>query len=380
MIRLFTVRKKFTAVLLALLTGCIEPFNPPAIDQQINILVVDGFLDTSSKTATVTLSKARPLSDETTFDNYVSGAFVQLEEEDGPTQTLLEHTQGVYVLDQVEISPGKRYRLVIQNVNDRRYLSDFVELTRSPEIDSVTWEVSRQQPGINILVNTHDDLGETQYYQWTFEETWEYTSRFGASYRLENGGVRPNELNIFRCYTTRPSTAITVGTTTQLSSNTIRNFPITFIPVGSQKISAKYSILVKQRGLSQDAYNFWVALKKSTESLGGLFDPLPSQLVGNIYAEGQSDEPVLGYFSGGETKEKRLFLTHRELPEELRVMPRVPCAVDSLKIRDIRNYPDMYLISQYGSPFPEGYTTASERNCMDCRDDGGILDRPAFWD
>jgi hypothetical protein len=360
--------------------SCIEPYNPPAIDELVDILVVDGFLDSSNKTALVRLSKATALSDESDADNYVSGAFVQVEEESGMVQTLQELGNGMYVLNNADVSSDKKYRLTIQNVNNKRYLSEFIELTRTPEIDSVTWKPSTQQSGINILVNTHDDSGETEYYQWTFEETWEYTSRFGANYKIENGDVLPNDLNVFRCYSSRPSSAINVATTTQLSSDVISSFPLIFIPVGSQKISSKYSILVRQRGLTREAYNFWDQLKKSTENLGGLFDPLPSQLVGNVHAEGNKSEPVLGYFSGGETRERRIFVIHRDLPPELRVQPRIPCAVDSLKIAQIRNYPNMLLIVSYGMPITEGYTTSSEHNCMDCRDDGGVLDRPDFWD
>lgn len=379
MFRSFT-RKRLAAVLLAVISGCIEPYNPPAINEEIDILVVDGFLDSSNKSVEVKLSKAVALSDDSNGNNYVSGALVQVEEESGPVQTLYEKFYGVYALEDMNVSTDKRYRLVIQNVGSKRYVSEFIELVKTPEIESVTWEPSPQQPGVNILVNTQDETGQTKYYQWTYEETWEYTSRYGASYRLENGVARYNEVSILRCYKTQPSSTINVGTTTQLSSNVIRNFPLVFIPVGSQKISAKYSVLVKQRGITKDAYDFWLQLKKSTESLGGLFDPLPSQVVGNIYAEGETGEPVLGYFSGGETKEKRAFVRYWDLPENLRSQPYIPCTVDSIEVKYIGNYPDMYLITAYGSPFIEGYTTSSGRNCMDCRDDGGVLQRPDFWD
>lgn len=379
MFRSFT-RKRLAAVLLALISGCIEPYSPPAIDEEVNILVVDGFLDSSNKSVEVKLSKAVALSDDSNGDNYVSGALVQVEEESGSVQTLIETSAGLYTLEQMDVSPEKRYRLVIQNIGSKRYVSEFIELVKTPDIESVTWEPSPQQPGINILVNTEDETGQTKYYQWTFEETWEYTSRYGASYRLINGRPIYNEVSIFRCYKSQPSSTINVGTTTQLSSNVIRNFPLVFLPMGSQKISAKYSILVKQRGITQKAYDFWVQLKKSTESLGGLFDPLPSQVVGNVYVEGETGEPVLGYFSGGEIKEKRAFVTFWDLPEELRAQPSIPCTVDSIEVKFLGNYPDMYLITAYGTPTIKGYTTSGGRNCMDCRDEGGVLQRPDFWD
>src|SRR5688572_8131111 len=95
---------------------------------------------------------------------------------------------------------SKKYRLSISTSNHKQYFSEFIELTSCPPIDSITWKPSIQSPGININVNTHDDSGNTRFYQWTFEETWEYTSRYGASMKLENGVVSHNDLNVSRCY------------------------------------------------------------------------------------------------------------------------------------------------------------------------------------
>jgi hypothetical protein len=153
-----------------------------------------------------------------------------------------------------------------------------------------------------------------------------------------------------------------------------------FIPVRSQKITVKYSIKVQQRALTLEAYEFWTQLKKSTESLGGLFDPLPSQVLGNLHSADNSSEPVLGYFSGGQVDSKRIFIPARDIPRELRLPPIQLCPIDSIPIDQIRNYPDMLLIGSYGMPITEGYVTSSGRNCMDCRDDGGALTKPDFWE
>ena len=61
-IKISTPRLLSTTVflLLLILTGCIEPYNPPAIADTIDILVVDGFLNGTDSSATVQLSKATP--------------------------------------------------------------------------------------------------------------------------------------------------------------------------------------------------------------------------------------------------------------------------------------------------------------------------------
>jgi hypothetical protein len=137
-------------------------------------------------------------------------------------------------------------------------------------------------------------------------------------------------------------------------------------------------MLVKQRALSKEAYDFYFQLKKSTESLGGLFDPMPAQVLGNLHSDNPA-EPVLGYFSGGEISEKRIFIALSDLPRDLIQLPRYNCPVDSIPVGDIRNTANILLINSYGPREILGYTTAADRNCMDCRDEGGSIARPDFW-
>lgn len=365
-------------MLLIAATGCLEPYNPPEITDNIDLLVVDGFINSSDNIATVRLTKATALSDDSNEEIGVN-ALVQIEDENGFTQTLNAEGSGNYSLSPLQLSPELKYRLAIVRSDEKRYYSEFISLISCPQIDSISWKASTQSEGINIFANTHDDSGQSNYFQWTFDETWEYTSRYNTHYKLVNGLVLPQELPLGRCWISKPSTEILVASSTLLATNTIREFPLTFIPIRSQKVSVRYSILVQQRALSQEAYDFWTQLKKSTESLGGLFDPLPAQVLGNVYSASDAGEPVLGYFSGGEVSSQRIFIRLRDLPPELRIPHVAPCAVDSITNEAIPRSPNTNLVAPYGSPFPLGYYRALGKNCMDCRDDGGDIVRPDFF-
>lgn len=380
MTRFLNLKRKSWVILLVAIAGCLEPYNPPAIKDTVDILVVDGFLNSTDNIATVRLTKATALTDESKTGHEVTGALVQIEEEDGQTYTLNEVTSGFYTLTEMNLDHAKKYRLSVVNTNDKKYFSDFIALTPCPPIDSITWKPNKRSAGIDINVNTHDDTGNTKYFQWAFEESWEYTAKYGANNMLRDGVVGVPDMSVNRCWISKPSTEIHVASTEHLSTNTIRDFSLMFIPVRSQKITVKYSILVQQRALPLEAYEFWTQLKKSTESLGGLFDPLPSQVLGNLHSADDSSEPVLGYFSGGQVDTKRIFIPARDIPTELRLPPIQSCPIDSIPIDQIRNYPDMLLIGSYGMPVTEGYITSSGRNCMDCRDDGGALTKPDFWE
>jgi len=374
--KIFSLRQIILFIVL-MHFGCVEPYNPPAIEELVDLMVVDGFIDASSNAADVRLSRATPLS-ETGAGTPEQFAAVAIEDDEGNSFPLNEVEPGKYVLSHGDFSFSKKYRVVIVSQNSKNYHSDFIELTRTPSIDSVNWKPGFQHRGIDIHVNTHDDLRKTQYYQWTFEETWEYTASYPTSFRIKNGVVLPIEEDLYHCWSSDASTEILVGSTVQLSADVIREFRLLSIPVPSLRLSYRYSMLVKQRALSKEAYDFYFQLKKTTESLGGLFDPMPAQVLGNMHSD-NPDEPVLGYFSGGETAENRIFIALTDLPRDLIDLPRYSCPVDSVTVEEIPTTSDIVLINSYGPREILGYTTAYDRNCMDCRDEGGSITMPDFW-
>src|SRR5437868_11979399 len=75
--------------------------------------------------------------------------------------------------------------------------------------------------------------------------------------------------NITDCWQSDTSNTVVLGSSAKLTQNVIFNQPIISIASSSEKVRAKYSIQVKQYALSEDAYNFYVNLKKNTEQLGG---------------------------------------------------------------------------------------------------------------
>ncbi len=362
---------------ITILFSCVEPYNPPAIEELVDLLVVDGFINASDNSAQVRLSKATALN-QNSAGVPETNAIVAIEDDKGNTFSLNENEPGGYFISGEPFSFSEKYRVVIVTRNGKNYFSDFIQLTRPPAIDSINWKRGIQHHGIDIFVNTHDNSNKTHYYQCTFEETWEYISNFPTAFRIKGGVVFPIEENLYHCWLSENSNEILVGSTVQLSADVIREFRLLSIPVPSLRLSQRYSMLVKQRAISKEAFEFYSQLKKSTESLGGLFDPMPAQVLGNLHSE-NADEPVLGYFSGGEITEKRIFIRLTDLPPDLIELPRYNCPIDTVTLAELKQTPDIILINSYGSPAILGYTTAPDRNCMDCRDEGGVNVRPDFW-
>ncbi|HEY3405990.1 MAG TPA: DUF4249 domain-containing protein [Ohtaekwangia sp.] len=364
-----------------LLTGCVEPYPPPVTDDQAGYLVVDGYLNSSTGTITVKLTRAIPLS-SVDIPPTEPNALITLEDSDGNTFMLTEEGNGKYSLSGVPTDFSKQYRLLITTAENKNYISEFVEIKQAPPIDELTWVPTDN--GVKIQVDTHDDTQKSIYYKWSFEETYEQHAVYYSAYEYNGGDVklRTPENDVYTCWKDEISQNIIIGTSQRLSTDIINDFPVTLIPPGSPKIYVRYSILVKQRVLTKEAYTYYDKLKKTTEDLGGLFDPQPGQVTGNFKSVSDPSEIVIGYFSGGSEESERMFITLSDLPQHLRgYQSEGACSQDTVKLEELPFFsdgPNLLINGQYEGITLVGYTFAPT-GCADCRRKGGTTERPDFW-
>jgi hypothetical protein len=185
--------------------------------------------------------------------------------------------------------------------------------------------------------------------------------------------------DIFTCWRTINSSSVAVGTSLDLSADVIHEAPLLFIEDTSSRVMIRYSVLVKQYAITEEAYEFWQNMKKNTETLGSFFDAQPTQLKGNIHCITKPEEPVIGYISGANLQQKRIFIDKKDLPPNFKVL-FTGCMVDttakgqnlSLVFGTGSNIPLFPLFMDTGWV----YTT---KDCADCRTKGGTTNKPSFW-
>ncbi len=366
-------------IILCILTfagSCKKPYSLPESESVNTILVVEGTIAVGTDADNrFLLSRLRPLQD-TTLNDPEGGARITIESQTGQSWTLVEKEAGNYS-STISLPLNTKYRLKIQTQNGRQYETDFLDVKATPPIDSVTW----RQPGdVEIFVHTHDPSNSTRYYRWEYTETWEYHAFYDSNLDFVNGQIiflEPKDYT-YACYSSESSGSIIINNTTSLTQDVISYQPILTLPRPSPKASFKYSIQVKQVGLSEDAYNFWNILRKNTELTGTLFDPQPSQLPGNIRSMTDPSEKVIGFVSAGAVAEKRIFIRNAELQS----WPPMPKQDSVCKTVDAEPNSIEFLTQDttYGPAYyNNGSLLLAKKTCMDCRRRGGSLTRPPFW-
>jgi hypothetical protein len=360
-------------MLMLALSGCIEPFSPPEVNSTDRFLVVDGFLNASNETSVIELRHSQNTNDNSSF-TVESGAQLTVESEGGLVFTFSEESSGRYVLPPVNIPANDKYRLRIKRVGGQEYLSEYVTVSVTPPIDSINYRYDAGRDAVVVQVNAHDQTNNTRFYRWKFEETYQYRSAYLSQlvYNPETKKIDYRNEDINLCWATKKSNTIILGSTIKLTSDIIKDLPVNVVAVNTNKLYIKYSILVKQYGLSQEEFEYWTNLAKTTQGTGSLFDPQPSQVTGNIKNIEDNKELVFGYFSVSREEKKRVFIA-----PQLGQFPRCP-APDTVSVGDYLSSPSGYLLHYQG--FRQDSLIVSSYGCADCRSQGGTTIRPSFWE
>jgi hypothetical protein len=303
---------------------------------------------------------------------------VTVESNGGVAMSLTESPSTGNYIGTLSLDVTKQYRLRIKTKEGKEYLSDYVPVKTSPAIDSINWKWENN--GVMFYTNTHDATNNSKYYKWDYDETWEIRSFYYTEFRWTSGTTiirSPGYHSV--CWKYARSTSINLGSTVQLQSDVVSEAPLIVIPSLSDKLSVRYSIIVRQQSLTKEAYEYLQLMKKNTESIGSIFDAQPSELKGNIKCVTNPEEGVVGYLTASSIPEKRIFITAGEagwfFPQDCPFV-EVPNQPDSIASWVPGYLPFSAAKEMFGSVARYNFAPAS---CVDCVTRGGDVNRPSYW-
>lgn len=368
--------------------ACVEPFDAHVSAKKLDVLIVDGFINIGPGKTRIILSKLNSL-DEEQLIQYENDAEVRIESNLDETFSLTESESGIYTSSELNLPADKQYRLYVKLSNGKEYRSEFLIPKITPPIDSVHWEYKPDL--LYIYANAHDQTGKSRYYWWGYQEDWQIKTPFKADLKYdpaESPSIFPRPdpemLAMHNCWKKVKSDGLIFGSTITLTDDNIK-FPIVRLPHASEKISVKYSIIVSQHTMTEDEFNYLTLMNKNTSQTGSFFDPMPSQLFGNVNRINNSEEIVIGYVGAYTTEKTTLFILAEELPPSDVSQPN--CIKDLIQFPDTPenralklggNNPVYIPYQLISDPFNPMIIAMPARDCMDCRS-SLTGPRPDYW-
>jgi Domain of unknown function (DUF4249) len=298
--------------LLISLVCCVEPYNIQSVSYD-NLMVIDGFISADVKQHKVAISRTSKINEKKFIAE--TGAQVSIKDGSGAIILLKEESPGIYLTAPLAGIIGNTYKLQVTTQNGKQYASEKVQLKNAPEIKNIyaTYSsdlaIGEGTGGIQIFLDSEDPTNQTNYYRWEFKETYEIKTPYPSSYIWPGGNeLIFRDVPVDRCWSNDSSKSILIKSTKGLAASKVTAQLIQTIPGYSPNMRIRYSILVKQFALSQNAYLYWKALKDVNESQGTLYDRQPGTVRGNVTSLSDK-EVVVGYFDAGAVTEKRVFFT-----------------------------------------------------------------------
>jgi len=374
------------AVLLFLLTGCVDPYYPEFEDNQ-KALVVEALITDQPGWQVIYLSRSSPVND--IGSHAERDAYVSVSDDLGRSTEFVEQDPGAYSawMTADELGTGITYRLNIVTSKGEVYESEPEMFPApSPAIDSVYWEFettgtsdrTKSVNGIRFYLDLKAKADQGRNFRWELVETWEYHAANPIDYYYD--GILhewPDSFSYHTCWTTDKIYQIYTATTRDAESNTIKGFPLNYVSEESRRLASRYSLQILQFSLNDEAYDFWKRIEEQNQESGGIFEKQPDYVSGNMYNMNNQKEYVLGYFDLCPVSEKRIFV---DSVAELQY-PAIDCNLEIIMhpaAKPIGMRIPFFLVSfnSLGIGPPYGVGT---HLCFDCRNGGGTTIKPDFW-
>ena len=374
----------FTFLLFSF-TGCIEEFEADVPDTESNLLMVEGTIS-SGKLCTFRLSWTEPINGYTA-PRWSIDAKLSVRGTDGSIYET-EGDYGKYTCQLGDLNPDVEYYLHIE-VDGDVYESDPQKPLRTEKIADVRGVQETKESNIDILVTPAEpfDNSKTNYYSWTYDETWEvrpeYTTVIAYDVKKETcvvtGNLWPN-----RGWKDAASESVMIGSSNSYEGQHIKQLKIYEVDNSSQRMFYKYSSLIHQRAISKAEYEYEQARLQASEEMGGLFTPQPSALPSNIHCK-TAKKRAIGYIGCSlNTSDYRLFLVdkdfyiERPLKKSDLVVADEPTPSDCKKLIDS----GLYLVDWNDERYMGGIlqTTWAYRYQLDVTIYGCYTEKPDYWD
>lgn len=268
-----------------------------------DMLVVYGELTNQKKNHSVTVWYAVDYTREffrwPAYQNPIESANVYIESGDGRKYEFAPNPdfKGEYISEE-EFSGevGNTYRLHVIIDDERSFISEWEEIPEVVPIDSLSLEkvtgselrngIELTTRGVDVNLFSRDIPGEENYFKYRWE---------GVFYLYKSG-----------CWvydTDRDE--VNTGSVHVEDGSEFAHF-ITHIPINSKRLgSSAYILTVEQHSITKKAFQYYNAILRN-RSTGTIFSPTPVKLPTNIYAEGNSEALVGGFFSVSSVDHKRV--------------------------------------------------------------------------
>lgn len=319
---------------LFLFVSC-EEYYKPELEVVRGLLVVESHLTNNPQQNFVRLSLTQDFYNSIQEEK-ITGAKVDLVELGGQIMSGIENSAGYFTFPSTPVH-GKKYMIRITYQNDI-YESELVVMPPIPSIDSLYTKhkiekafrtngygvpEAYETPGRNICIDT-PITSRLEYYrfstrvilQWVYNPPAVYgpppPSWYGWISIYDRGLFNLAGPKVFRA-----SSKVHQHSVVWLDYNG------RFYLTNSEHDPSGWILILDEYGITKESYNFHDKLNQQFSAEGSLFDPVMSQVYGNIHCKSHPEKLVLGFFDLNSYRQYRYYLSLGTGPDDQVIQRRL---------------------------------------------------------
>lgn len=297
------MKKSYLLIVLITIIGCKQIYDPDIDSNKTNI-VINGVITNDTALSRVTIGKAQ-IFHHNNRHQYVSGAVVKVFDNEGLIYNLSETSLGVYRNPSLKAESGKTYFLEVISPEGDVYRSEVQSLPAKIRADTIFGEI------FNLKFTEVKLTGEffqidKNILQPYFGLTNNVSEIPKCRFYFKNTVVVLDH-DTYVWMTVTPLPAISNYSKYQLNTNQIKKNPLSYLftdmsEYGLYGSLVCFIIFIDKYDLNTSTFQYYKEVKQQSEYAGKIFDPIPTQIKGNITCINNPEKLALGMFevSNGE--------------------------------------------------------------------------------
>jgi hypothetical protein len=344
-------------VILFAMCQCQFPYENAELDARKKIPVVEGYLDNTDGPHVISMHYARPYN----FDKpeHISGARVYITDGLGNQYHLHEEGAGKYSTQKGQLTGviGEVYQLNIEMPNGDRVLSHpaiipqvLIEIDTLIFKDYTEWsEITRDATGTPFIVKKSGigvfavirNIPEGVAYYRISPITIEHIARlkFDSSFSIDDGDSILIVIIDKTHWDTivRPDSPPMIGSLIANGNYTQEDLTLNVFKTKDANEGARYPgsdctsafcikewiIIARVHAISPEIYKFYEDQLAQLNAPDRIYDPIPGQLTGNLFIEGDPVKPVLGMFEVSSVNRKNMVIEVHDFFRPIMYVPRM---------------------------------------------------------
>lgn len=324
----------YMVFLVTFFTSC-EEYYKPALDIAPGILVVESHVTNDSVQSFVKLSMTQGFYSQVPAVK-ITGAKVKLIEVGGQSMDGFEYTTGYFTFPETPVS-GKKYLIRITYKYDI-FESDAIVMPPAPTIDSLYTKNEIEEnyrtdaygaptlvktPGRGICIDA-PITSKLEYYRFADRAILQWVINppskggpppppfYGWKSIYFNGLFNlagPKEFSVSSKI--RQHQLFSLGYNGQAYLDTPDQIPVGWI------------LIINQYGITKESYDFHLRLNNQFSAVGNLYDPVQTQVYGNIHCKTSPEKLVLGFFDLNSYRQYRYYFYPGTGPDNQVVLRRL---------------------------------------------------------